>query len=451
MGRLAVTPQRRRIEATYRLTTPAFLAGARDGKKRPAELRVPSIMGALRFWWRALMWAEAAKTGGLPSLRQREARLFGAAAGTKVTIDGKSENIGRQGAVWAKLKQIALPPVSGRHRFGYPNEPRYGLPYLAGQGLLGREFIPAGTTFTLELNFNAAELSRTDTHSLQQAIWALGLMGGIGARVRRGFGSLHLVQLTDTARSSELGPQGIAEYAKCLLDVVPSLGCGDEPEYSAFWDQTQIWIHRPPSRQSAWSLHDVLGHRLQWFRSKGLDGSLGQGHAARDYLAHQVSVQHDIDLFDSFAEEGQDPGQTPKRSMFGLPYVIRSGKVSRNAKLDVAVAAPRGLRADRRGSPLFLHVIDAGEDGAYGLWTLFKAKFLPGDMPALSMSGRKTFGAGHTRCGETVKFGPKRYRHDTDWYVIEAFFDDLQSESFDELPTAKPDELYCLTPEVSAK
>ncbi|HPU57120.1 MAG TPA: type III-B CRISPR module RAMP protein Cmr1, partial [Verrucomicrobiota bacterium] len=42
------------LTATYRIVTPMFLGGANPESQ--AELRISSIKGALRFWWRALMW-----------------------------------------------------------------------------------------------------------------------------------------------------------------------------------------------------------------------------------------------------------------------------------------------------------------------------------------------------------------------------------------------------------
>lgn len=39
------------LEARFRIVTPLFMSGS---DKLKAELRVPSIKGVLRFWWRAL-------------------------------------------------------------------------------------------------------------------------------------------------------------------------------------------------------------------------------------------------------------------------------------------------------------------------------------------------------------------------------------------------------------
>lgn len=40
------------LQATYRLVTPMFLGGA--DQNNCAELRAPSIKGALRFWYRTI-------------------------------------------------------------------------------------------------------------------------------------------------------------------------------------------------------------------------------------------------------------------------------------------------------------------------------------------------------------------------------------------------------------
>lgn len=57
------------IEAKFRIVTPMFISGADQTK---AELRVPSIKGALRFWWRALNYEKDSKI-----LLDRESKIFG--------------------------------------------------------------------------------------------------------------------------------------------------------------------------------------------------------------------------------------------------------------------------------------------------------------------------------------------------------------------------------------
>ncbi len=48
------------IEASFEIVTPMFISGADD----VADLRPPSIKGALRFWWRALHWGQCLQEAG---------------------------------------------------------------------------------------------------------------------------------------------------------------------------------------------------------------------------------------------------------------------------------------------------------------------------------------------------------------------------------------------------
>ena len=57
------------VEFDIEVVTPMFLGGANT---TDAELRVPSIKGMLRFWWRATCWIES-----LEKMKKEEAEIFG--------------------------------------------------------------------------------------------------------------------------------------------------------------------------------------------------------------------------------------------------------------------------------------------------------------------------------------------------------------------------------------
>jgi CRISPR-associated protein Cmr1 len=61
------------LEAKFFILTPLFMSGSDKSK---AELRVPSIKGALRFWWRALALG---RLGSVGKVRENESRIFGSA------------------------------------------------------------------------------------------------------------------------------------------------------------------------------------------------------------------------------------------------------------------------------------------------------------------------------------------------------------------------------------
>lgn len=80
------------LEAEYEIVTPMFIGGAAQHEQ--PELRPPSIKGALRFWWRALYWAECVqqnpgnRDAALNCLHQQETE-FGAAAKEECYGQGK--------------------------------------------------------------------------------------------------------------------------------------------------------------------------------------------------------------------------------------------------------------------------------------------------------------------------------------------------------------------------
>lgn len=166
-----------KIEATFRVVTPMFISSADQQK---AELRVPSIKGALRFWWRALAWS---RYGELKRIREEEARLFGS------TDTGQSQ-------VLLRLKPLdPLEAHLGEQeaRSWSPNDWQsyigYGLVHK--QLRPRRQYIKPGFVFSLL----ASARNRDALQEMKAPLRALGLLGGLGGRSRKGWGSLTLIDL----------------------------------------------------------------------------------------------------------------------------------------------------------------------------------------------------------------------------------------------------------------
>jgi CRISPR-associated protein Cmr1 len=64
-----------KLTAEFKIVTPLFVGGANP---QSSELRVPSIKGVLRFWWRALALGRLHSVKGV---RAEEARIFGSTKG----------------------------------------------------------------------------------------------------------------------------------------------------------------------------------------------------------------------------------------------------------------------------------------------------------------------------------------------------------------------------------
>ena len=133
-----------KIVAAFDIVTPMFIAGADNGPDAEPKLRVSGIIGALRFWWRALAWSRVEALppeAGLTVLLAWESALFGSAE------NGQGAFLLRLSLPDNTLKSTrtqrqpqANAPLGGYPRIS-PREERHwadsgsGLAYLAGQGL----------------------------------------------------------------------------------------------------------------------------------------------------------------------------------------------------------------------------------------------------------------------------------------------------------------------------
>lgn len=177
-----------RREFEVKVITPLFLGGA-DPKK--AELRPMSIKGMLRFWWRALYG-----TNNLRDMKERESELFGSTE-QKSSFSLYLTELSGTKPVLSKLPRGKLVPVERKgkkFKMSIIDYLAFGLhEYDKGkkQTVYIREYIPAGAKFKLSLCLK-------DNSAKEQLLNSLGLLvnyGGLGARSRNGFGSLHVKDL----------------------------------------------------------------------------------------------------------------------------------------------------------------------------------------------------------------------------------------------------------------
>jgi hypothetical protein len=151
--------------------TPAFCAGADQSK---AEIRVPSIRGQVRWWFRVL--------GGTP---EQERRVFGGVHGTPArsavmlrVTDVKATSNERDLPTWHNPRESPLAylgyfaTVSGE-----------GRRYKAGA------FFSPGTSFRLLVR-RCGPLERQDEALFEEALAAWTRLGVLGMRGTRAFGAL---------------------------------------------------------------------------------------------------------------------------------------------------------------------------------------------------------------------------------------------------------------------
>ncbi|UYV19459.1 type III-B CRISPR module RAMP protein Cmr1 [Halomonas qaidamensis] len=246
----ALAQQQRTLRAELVIVTPMFIG---DGTQQANSVRASSIKGALRFWWRALNWGRMLEVergsveNALRRLYRAEARLFGLAAKGK-KVQEPSE--GGQGLFRLSVEQSTdiktqnSWPMDGNSQGGYLG---YGL--WATRSSEARKSLEEGAQFTLTLSFksgiNQVDLaSQVDIDQMRQAVSLWGLLGGLGSRARRGFGSVAL-QVLDGQTMTVNSSQEYAARLKAALEDGPWPAALSDTPFTAWSQQTRCLMFAP--------------------------------------------------------------------------------------------------------------------------------------------------------------------------------------------------------------
>lgn len=370
------------------MITPLIASGADTAR---FDLTPASIVGAIAFWWRARAWARLGPTSvddvkpALARIKHEEAALFGAAAGLEG--GGQSAFLVARVELGGHRRIVELTQSSFRGR--------YGLEYSAGQGLKRRKALfPRNdgnkTSLLIELLLKRS-VTNCQRNSLIDALQTLSLFGGLGARSRRGWGSVQLRAIVERQGDSRVEPDlvqlsrtGILEF----LNPEPNLQAPfklpeypapfELPGYSAFSPFTRIILSEFKNAKDSLSALDEIIKLYRLYRAWGYNGGVvwpGQNRR-EDY-----SFKSDRDWM---LAKNKRSNIVVERTAFGLPLVFRGGSIEPGANGSGAKQAIGG----RRASPLFF-TVKALERGSYVTVTTFlDSTFLPSSAVLKSGSAR---------------------------------------------------------------
>ncbi len=342
VGRLAPTLRRRSLEArglavieeTIAIITPMFGGGVflsqdKDDVSRDPDpvtpIRTASIVGQLRFWWRACH-AHTLRT--VADLRSAEAELWGAASTDDQPRDGKVSLVLRDSAEGIQTAPVQVyESVQSRRTGKWNPSTRSGCEQIAYAAFPLQA--PAGKTqptrsADLQRVSGAAILrltcpaSRRDELELALDAWLA--FGGLGGRTRRGFGAV-----SSTSRCVD--PEDVLKRVAALrgtsgLAGVPSLNGA----------RVAILTRVPQAGQNA---DDVLGaaiERLRLFRQGRKDrGGLGRNLPSdpKDAKKAGRSLWPEAEQIRALTKNSESRHRTPRvgvaafpRSVFGMPIIF---------------------------------------------------------------------------------------------------------------------------------
>ncbi|MBW7877065.1 MAG: type III-B CRISPR module RAMP protein Cmr1 [Candidatus Cloacimonetes bacterium] len=337
-----------KIEATFEVVTPMFCG---DGENTvSASLRPLSIKGLLRFHFRAV--AFRLLKGDLQKILNFESKIFGSTKGIGL-LRIRTELLNEGKAVSANsVLNLASGKVVGEgvRYLGYGLMGAFG----ANEGRLTRPCLD-GVEFSLHLTLR--EDDKTCITLLHYTMLSIAICGSLGARSRKGFGSLSLksLKIADKEEKVEQVFKWPALLAKEFENQL------SYPDYTAWSSQSRVI--KVEGGSSALEIMNTIGKAMMHYRSFGRDGQVLGVPALKKF-----QVDHDLmhSAHDSKVED------IPRRSAFGLPHKYFFTSIQ-NCSRDFG-AKPENH--ERRASPLFIKVIKV--DGQYfGLLSFLPAQFLP--------------------------------------------------------------------------
>lgn len=315
------------IQVTLKVVTPILGGAARTRAIDEVDIiRVPSVRGHLRFWWRALYGHRYACATGLYA---DEARTWGQAA----------KNDGGRSPVEARVEVVDVGEVEkGDIRLfskgGQSATPgAYALwPARASRDKTGAAHRRVGTKFKLTLSCPASLEAE-----IGNALRAWILFGGYGSRTRRGLGSLAVLE--DAASWMPVRPsrEAIVELFDIDIFASPESGARDTPLLAGA--SMHVLEAGCDDAQAAWC------KALEWLKEFRQGTSGGKGNRAREpgdglQQINRPSISNWPEADKIRHLKGKTMSHPPRhnarpawpRASFGLPIVGQFQTSARNGK-----------------------------------------------------------------------------------------------------------------------
>jgi CRISPR-associated protein Cmr1 len=253
---------KREIIADFEIITPMFLG---EADQCAVSIRPQSIKGELAFWWRALHYAEYVdkslkdNSDPLAAMHRDEQLLFGSTGGQAAFLLSVTH-----GDLTKLNKSAMLPGANAGCRY-------LGYGVMETNGNLIRSCFKQGKTFSIGILLRPQFFKDKDGHPIDRqeliaglikSLKIMGLLGGLGSRKRRGYGSIAMTKMT--VEGLEEGepfdaPTDCASYTNLLKNLIGTTAQGGTSfPLSAFAKETELRIWSK-SEASAMAALEAIG------------------------------------------------------------------------------------------------------------------------------------------------------------------------------------------------
>ncbi len=413
------------IQARYQIVTPLMLGGANHA----AEFRLASFLPQVRWWWRFLAlgrYGDEAVSGFW------EAVLFGWPA----------EPFGQKLFSARLVNMDAGLPAPWQD--GLKADAWSGIQYLTAQGFKDGRTPVSINGFAVEIRLRDPDIEGfeafcdrlpvTDRDFLQDrlikwgaewrqcrqllldALALIGLLGGLGARSRRGFGSLSVLGLRDGEHEIISGlPADVTGYRAQVARTLGTEKWQGTPPFTA-WSSlaaVDICASGPDVRM----LMNEIGWAMQLYRSWGQKDKKEGGHR------HELSIKGQIlatekggaaknnyrfkSDHNEFYAKDFPSSKNDVRAIFGLPHNYGSTNVGWANN-----AAGTG-ELGRRASPLLLHFHTLADGRHVAVASVFPAPLAPANARLVAKTPQKQ--------GNPPSTTARPIQTNPDWHLLREF------------------------------
>lgn len=357
----------RRPPYVVHVVTPLFGGGPDAGENDPVTLiRGSSIRGHLRFWWRA---TRGVAYGDARALREREGAVWGTTARrSPVSVEVMVSSLGRavpcawydeRGAIHFHkgYPSYALFPFKGK-----PPKQRSSGARPEEEPKLCRE----GVAFQLTLEYPGEYEAE-----VLPALWAWINFGGVGARTRRGCGSLWCEGLSPT-KAGDIGG-----WYRSWLQRYGITPVAEPRPWPTLADAAALLV-KPSAAGSPLEAWNVAVSTLQRFRQgEGVARNQGTGgRAGRSRWPEADSVRR----MSTSAPEHAAPVVTVNgfpRAELGMPIRLHFKDAKRGDPPDTDIL-PVDAASSRMASPLIVKALALSPTAAVPIIMCLQAKTVSG-------------------------------------------------------------------------
>lgn len=358
-------------EREYKLITPLFGGGVEPNHYDPITIvRGSEIRGLLRFWWRATRGGQY--NGDPAEMKAAEDRIWGKAHtkdDSAIPIEHTVQII-VETPTSIKPKQLNPFPTTKEENRPVPQYAAFPLQLTEEERKKQnppQKAVYSQISFTLTIIFPSKVKD-----DIEAALWAWETFGGIGARTRRGFGALKLLNIKGehTGPLPPSRPQAVETWIRNQLKkFIPLENFPPGVPHLSSNVNKNLKVIKARDAIGAW---ESIIARLSAFRqSRG--NSQNSRSRGRSHWPEAEAIRTITRPWNDRYGVLQQPHKFP-RAAFGLPIIFHFK--DRGDPADTTLqGATEG--AERLASPLILRPFACAEQGAVAIAVLLEGNRLP--------------------------------------------------------------------------